>query len=265
MSRGGVGIKISHFCPSDVGVKCHKCQSSLEWCAEWVTVPWGWASRQDSDFPHRPEVSVDAAWSLLQFDHLSITVRKGWIRNRVSGNWKRTGSQRFEQKLCFCVHIWIFWMSPRDVCGYPELSLPSSELLFSFDSFVVFPHPLLHTECPVFKMLGAGIALDWGFYFEIFEYLWDIFRIGSKSKHEFHLYLSPEGHLHTIYGPSAPLLQSVSWRQGQIFHFWHLVGTWEVVDFGPSQILQFWIRNDQPSYYIQQMQKLCLRYVQSVL
>lgn len=124
--------------------------------------------------------------------------------------------------------------------------------------------PLLNTECPVFKMLGAGIALDWGLYFEIFEYLWDIFGIGSKSKHEFHLYLSPEGHLHTSSGPSAPLMQSVTWKQGQIFHFWHLVGSWEVLDFRPSQILQFWIRNDQP-YYNQQIQNYVLDMCRLVL
>lgn len=124
--------------------------------------------------------------------------------------------------------------------------------------------PLLNTECPVFKMLGARIALDWELYFEIFEYLWDICGIGSQSKHEFHLYLSPEGHLHTSSGPSAPLLQSVTWKQGQIFHFWHLVGSWKVLDFRPSQILQFWIRNDQP-YYNQQIQNYVLDMCRPVL
>lgn len=106
----------SHF--TNLGGGCHKCQSSLEWCAEWVTVPWGWAPRQDPDLPHRPEVSTDSAWSLLQFDHLPITVCNGWIRDRVSGDWKQTGSQRFEQELCFCVHIWILRVSSRDVCQY---------------------------------------------------------------------------------------------------------------------------------------------------
>lgn len=113
---------------------------------------------------------------------------------------------------------------------------------------------------PYLKCLVPELVWIGAFYFEIFEYERDNFGIGSKSKHEIHLYLSPEGHLHTISGPSPFPLQSVTWKLVQIFHLWHLVGTWKVLDFGASQILQFWIRNDQP-YYIQQMQKLCLKCV----
>lgn len=93
-----------------------------------------------------------------------------------------------------------------------------------------------HIDYPILKML---LGLDWGFYFEIFEHMWDNFGIGSKSKHEIHLYLSPEGHLHTISGLSSFPLQSVTRKQVQSFHFQNLVGTWEVLDFGPSQILHF--------------------------
>lgn len=128
--------------------------------------PRGWAPSQDSDLPHRPKVSNDAAWSFLQFDHLSIIV---WLDQKW-GFWEPKTDRLTEiwtRTVFLCAHLNSLGVIQGCVsvwqCGYPELemlSLSSSELLFSFDFLVVFPHywtlSVLCLKCLVPELLWIG-------------------------------------------------------------------------------------------------------------
>lgn len=68
---------------------------------------------------------------------------------------------------------------------------------------------LPQTKYPILKMLGGRVSLNWGFYFEIFKYMWDNFGWDPSLNMKF-IYIAPRRSFSTLFLVHLHFLHNLS-------------------------------------------------------